>query len=86
MFTVPSALPIYLSELISTLLLDCVSINFTGFIVIKNEYWGCLLSLALNFKTFQNTGPFKEVLLRTEEIRQLKEACTVQENASEIPL
>lgn len=33
--TVPSALPIYLSELLSTLLLDYVSINFSGFIVIK---------------------------------------------------
>lgn len=40
MFIVLSALPIYLSELISTLLLDCVSINFTGFIVIKMSTGG----------------------------------------------
>lgn len=39
-FTVPSALPIYLSELLSTLFLDYVSINFSGFIVIKMSTGG----------------------------------------------
>lgn len=40
MFTVLSALPISFSELISTLLLDCVRINFTGFVVIEMSTGG----------------------------------------------